>query len=286
MNAADKATRDLKPRRIALAVGMEGMGSLLPLVLKALAAEEPAEIAGTFVEDQNLLNLAELPVFKEVCRVTRVTSQQEPQDLKRQLRLRAAATRAALLNAAEGAGARWSFHIAQGSICAEARKSADQADIVVIAAARRTVATSADIRLYAEEWVSVPMQTRRKEAKDANRPIAIYVDSTSINRRALTTAVSIAKRFHRPLIVFTEQPTIDLKAAIVNIAQMADQPRLIGISDSSPKTLADAARTAQTALLVIPVVERFLDAEAIRHFHEESNAPTLIVQDQAPELDR
>ena len=68
MNNQVTETAPATRRRIALAVGTEGMGTLLPMVLKALASEEPAEISGTFMwEDQNLLNLAALPVFKEVC---------------------------------------------------------------------------------------------------------------------------------------------------------------------------------------------------------------------------
>ncbi len=280
MSSTPATTTTVARRRIALAVGTEGMGNLLPMVLKALAAEEPAEITGTFVEDQNLLNLAALPVFKEVCRVSRASKAEQSQDLVRQLRLRAEAVRAALLQAAEGAGAPWSFHVARSSICAEARKSAEQAEIVVIAAARRTIATQADIRLYAEEWVSVPLRNRRKVTQDAHRPIALYVQGMEISRRALATAVSIAYRFRRPLIVFTEHPTVDLNAAIVNLAAQPVQIRLVGIERGTPERLATAVRDAQAALLVAPATENFLEAEAIRHFHEESHAPTLLVQDK------
>ncbi len=268
-------------RRIALAVGTEGMGTLLPLVLKALASEEPAEITGTFVEDQNLLNLAALPVFKEVCRVSRAATAPQQQDLTRQLRLRANAVRSAVLQAAEASGARWSFHVAQGSICAEARKSAQDADLVVIASARRAVTTRADTRLYAEEWVSVPLQTRRKVTQDANRPIALFVQRGEIPRRALNTAISIARRFQRPMIVLSENPTVDLNAAIVNVSNRTVQPRLIGVPNPTPERLAEAVRDARAALLVAPALDAFLEADALRHFHEESHAPTLLVHETA-----
>ncbi len=280
MNTASATQSAARRRRIALAVGMEGMGSLLPMVLKALAAEEPADIEGTFVEDQNLLNLAALPVFKEVCRVSReATSRQR--DISQQLKLRAEATRAALLSAAEGAGARWSFHIAQGTICAEARRSAEAADFVAIAASRRTVTRSTDMRLYAEEWMSVPLRTRRKVTQEAHLPIALYIHSGDIQQRALSTAASIARRFGRPLLVLTERPTVDLNTAIVNRVHQTVRPRLLGIPGTTPAQLAAAVRQAQAALLVAPALEAFLADDAIRHFHEESNAPTLLVQEEA-----
>ncbi len=272
-------TNTISRRRIALAVGTEGMGRLLPLVLRALAAEEPSEIEGTFVEDQNLLNLAALPVFKEVCRVSRVTTAPPQKDLTRQLRLRANAVRNAVLKAAEDTGARWTFHVTQGTICAEARRSAETADMIAIAASRRSVATPLDLRLYAEEWVSVPLETRAKATQDAQRPIALYVHGLDIHKRALSTAAAIARRFRRPLIVLTDQPTVDLYSALVNRLGAGLRPHLIGINSASSSALVTAARQAKTALLVTPALPQFLEAKAITEFHEETHAPTILIRD-------
>ena len=278
MTAADGNTTTITRRRIALAVGTEGMGSLLPLVLKTLAAEEPSEIEGTFVEDQNLLNLAALPVFKEVCRVSRTATAPLQKDLTRQLRLRADAVRDALLKAAEDTGARWSFHVAQGTIHAEAQRSAQSADMIAIAAARRSVAKPLDLRLYAEEWVSVPLQTRAKATQDAQCPIALFVHGLDIQEQALSTATAIARRFGRPLIVLTNQPTIDLYSALVNRLGKSVRLQLVGIGGATSGALVTAARQAKAALLITPALPQFLEAKAITEFHEEAHAPTILIR--------
>ena len=276
---ADVDTKTLTRRRIALAVGTEGMGRLLPLVLRALAAEEPSEIESTFVEDQNLLNLAALPVFKEVCRVSRATTTPLQKDLTRQLRLRADAVRDAVLKAAEDTGARWSFRVTQGTICAEAQRSAQSADMIAIAAARRSVATPLDLRLYAEEWVSVPLQTRAKATQEAQRPIALFVQNSNIHKQALSTAVAIARRFRRPMIVLADHPTVDLYSVLVNSVGATVHPQLIGIRSASSSDLAAAARQANAAILVAPALPQFLEAKAITEFHEETHAPTILIRD-------
>ena len=78
-------------------------------MLGLLAAETPAEILGLFMEDIELLSLADLPVAREYCRLTHVERQLNSADLQRQLRIQARSAQQALAAIAERIGFSWSF---------------------------------------------------------------------------------------------------------------------------------------------------------------------------------
>jgi hypothetical protein len=78
--------------------------------LAALAAETGAELLGVFIEETDLLRLAQLPFAAEIGYPSAMARGLDPRTLERALRVRAEALRAALGSAAS----RWTFRVARG----------------------------------------------------------------------------------------------------------------------------------------------------------------------------
>jgi nucleotide-binding universal stress UspA family protein len=94
-----------------------------------LAAVMEAELEGLFVEDINLLRLADLPFACEVRHTASLEALDSPK-MERALKAQAEQARQALAAAAGRARVRWSFRVARGHVAQEVLAAASQADLV------------------------------------------------------------------------------------------------------------------------------------------------------------
>jgi nucleotide-binding universal stress UspA family protein len=94
-----------------------------------LAAALEAELDGLFVEDINLIRLAELPLAREV-RHTASLEELDPRRMERALAAQATEARQALATAAGYAHVPWSFRVVRGDVAQEVLAAASQFDLV------------------------------------------------------------------------------------------------------------------------------------------------------------
>ena len=98
----------------------------------ALATKLEADILGVYVEDINLLRLAEMPFAKELGQYSARPRKLDTGQLERQLRIHADRARLALIEAAESAGLNWSFRVVRGSVPAELIGAMQETDLIII----------------------------------------------------------------------------------------------------------------------------------------------------------
>jgi hypothetical protein len=95
------------------------------------AARMNKEIAGLFIEDIDLLNLAGMPFPSEICFPSATRREMDVSRLERSLRLLANQARQALESVAQRTSLQSSFRVARGSIFAELLAAASESDVVV-----------------------------------------------------------------------------------------------------------------------------------------------------------
>jgi nucleotide-binding universal stress UspA family protein len=98
----------------------------------ALASKLDAEILGVYVEDINLLRLAEMPFASELGQYSSRPRKLDTGQLERQLRIHADRARQALLEAAEAADLAWSFRVVRGSIPVELIAATQDTDLIIL----------------------------------------------------------------------------------------------------------------------------------------------------------
>src|SRR3546814_14597919 len=101
----------------------------------ALAAANACELRGLYVEDQDLLHLAELPFAREVQISQAISRTLKREQLLQDLRAQAGVARAAMMHQAARHRIAWSFQVAQGRTNEAVLLAAAAGDI--IATARR-----------------------------------------------------------------------------------------------------------------------------------------------------
>lgn len=100
----------------------------------ALAAELDAELAGLFVEDDDLARLLALPFARELCAWSGTLRPLALADVERVWRRDAERLQRQLAEAAGQFRLRWSFRVARGRLAVEARLQAQGFDLVVLGA--------------------------------------------------------------------------------------------------------------------------------------------------------
>jgi len=175
--------------RITVMLGNNDADRTALEMLNLLAAETPGEILGLFMEDIELLSLAELPVAREYCRLTHVERQLNSADLQRQLRIQARSAQQALAAVAERIGFRWSFQTVRGSPASLLRNAAEEMDVMLLGAARRTLPLAGHF---------APMSRPRP----SDQPVSIIFDGSEAAQRALAVARRIASAGGQTLNVF------------------------------------------------------------------------------------
>lgn len=206
-----------------------------------LAREISAELSGLFLQDIDLLRVAELPLAIEISRVTSAPRRVEVDELGRQLASQAAAAERIVARAAQEAGVTWSFSIARGALTTLLAKAAGESDYTLVPAVRRAPWGYLEIS---------GMPARRRPSL-----VAVVVDRSAAARRALDIARRLAAAEQRPLSVIltsaSERAGERLRAETE--AALAPQPArfslLVGVSTSR---VAQVVREQGTGLLVVP----------------------------------
>jgi nucleotide-binding universal stress UspA family protein len=142
----------------------------------AVAQGLRAELAGLFVEDVNLLRLAQLPFALETGVSTAASRPLEIAHMQRALRHQAQTLERLLAAAAKRSQLPWSFAVARGHLVAEA--FAQEADLILLAG------------MFTPAWLSIAGATPSIRAG----PVIAVVDASPAARRALGAAMSFASQ--------------------------------------------------------------------------------------------
>ena len=254
--------------RITVMLGSSDADRTALEMLSLLAAETSAEILGLFMEDIELLSLADLPVAREYCCLTQVERQLDPADLQRQLRVQARAAQQTLAAIAERVGFSWSFRTVRGSLPGLLQNAAQEMDIMLLCAARRTLPLPGHV-------VSTPLP------RPSSQPVSVIFDGSAAAQRALAVALRIASASGQLLNVFLVAANADdftsLRAQVTELAGPVAL-RFHELVDPEFSDILAAVRSAHTGTLVLGVNERLISPESVELLRKRLSCPAVLVK--------
>jgi len=179
--------------RIVVAFDATPLEALALDAAAALASVLDAELAGIYVEDENLVRLAALPFAREYGIVSAAPRSMATADVERALRLQADRHREALARMAGALQLRWSFQVVRGRAGTAMLEHTREPDVVVFGKSRRGVlGRSVSLAALGQ---SLARRTSAHEARFSGlalRPIAVLFDGTPRGLRALAAAQAVA----------------------------------------------------------------------------------------------
>lgn len=170
-----------------------------------LAARFDAELLGLFVEDINLLRLAQLPFAREISLYSPRPRRIVPEEMELQLRTQAARIRNILAQAANRSGVSWEFRIARGDVGTEVLAAGARADLVIMGKIGRSLPgikrSGSTVRTLLLQRIGMTMVLETRIQFIRTPVVAVYDNAESASR-VLATAAHLAQLHDAPLIVF------------------------------------------------------------------------------------
>ena len=275
---------DLRVRRILVALDASPHSLAALEAAVELAALMEAEMLGLFVEDVNLLRLAELPFPQEICVSTTTCRWLDVQAMERDLRAQAARLRRTLAMHAGRAKVRWSFQVARGVIARELLTAAAEADMITLGSAGHSLTerhVGSTARAVLSEAPCIALVVRKGE--HLQLPVMVLYDGSPAARRALMVACRLVEGRGRHIIVLI--PTRDeqtVECIKSDVSERLKEKELMAryhvVSVPSVQRLGRAIQTEPLGTLVLPAESAALPQEAIIDLMKEIGVPILVVR--------
>ena len=249
-----------------------------------LAARFSAELQGLFVEDVNVLRLAELPFAHEVGVFTAARRRLDSRDLERQLRARARRVQQHLTAIAERERLQWSFRVARGAIASELLAASSDVDLVILGRSgwspqrKRRLGSTARALVLGAPALTLILQ----EGTCLGLPVVAVYDGSPLARRALAAAIFLAGAEDGPVTVVLVDGESEVRQlqdqAAAQLHERGVQGRYLPLTRSGVPDLVDLVRVEGCGTLVLPAKSALLHDEALLALLDEIDVPTLFVR--------
>lgn len=261
-----------------------------------LAAKLRAEIEGLFVEDINLLRMADLPCTRVVSVATTSGQGLDLSSMERELRRQARVARDMLAMNAERFSVRWSFRTARGAMASEILAAASEADIVIVGKSDRAYPQRVKLgetarTLSARSPSAVLIAHHRFVAAAYSPPGAILVayDDTPTGDRALRLAARLALSERHPITVLIPDskrtaPRLEEEADAL-LAAFGLQPRFRRLGRREAARLATVVHAEHGELFVLGCESPLLRGKSTDNVVEGLEIPVLLIRPGVGEPD-
>jgi nucleotide-binding universal stress UspA family protein len=276
--------REPRIRRILVALDVSPHSQSALEAAAELAVQLQAELLGLFVEDVDLLRLAQLPDSREMGSLSSRPRELDSQYLERQLRAQARRARRALARRAERSQVPWSFRVARGAITAELLAAAADADLTILGKSglsrpgRRLGSTARQMLLQTDRQTMFLERGAR-----LGMPVLIVYDGSPASERALAAATQLLRGVERQLTVLTlaadEGAARALQARAAKwLTKQGLEARYRWLSDADLRRMVDVIRSEGCQVIVLPKLVTGLPEEVVTGLLETLDCPVLFVQ--------
>jgi nucleotide-binding universal stress UspA family protein len=250
-----------------------------------LAARLEAELVGLFVEDINLLRLAELPFAQELGMFSATGRRLDTDQVERQLRAQAERARRALASQAEQAHVRWSFQVTRGVVAPQLLAAALEADLVIVGRASGSVSRSTRVGSTARGvaiGASCPALVMAHGAR-LRLPLLLLYDGSPPAQKAMSVAAALVRGEDRHLIVFVLAESQEQAGQVKQqVSQWLQGRGLVAryrlLLEPSLGRLTEMIEAEGCGTLVVPAHTAYLDDEELLTLLEEVDLPVLLVR--------
>ena len=250
----------------------------------SLAAALQAELEALFVEDIDLLRLADLPCSRVVSLLLLEAERTDRKRMERQLRVRAARARAALQQRTEALGIRTSFRSVRGKVTAEVVAAAAGSDILSLGKAshRRMRPAGGGSTLRAALTAGRPLLVVESPVP-AGEGLLIVYDGSPASGRALALAGQLAAGSSQGLRLLVLASSLAQAEGLAAQARerLAGMDITASLSHSSAKpyvAILTAVRRLRPSLLLLGLeAEGEESLELAGRLLEAVNCPLLVV---------
>jgi nucleotide-binding universal stress UspA family protein len=284
MNKAESSNR-LEIRRILVTVDASAQSLVRIESAAELAAILKAELIGLFVEDANLLRIAELPFAMEFSLSSPIGRRIRREHLQYQLRAQSERMHQALAAAASARGVPWEFKVARGLVTSEVLSEAAQADMLILGKAtwapRGGKRLGSTVRMILTQGRGLTLIVQEKTSWAV--PVSVIFSGSDLSAKALCIAARLSKAEDRRLNVFilaSDRETA-LKRRSMVLQELAESNLVVDFHiavNPSLNSLAWLVKIHARGPLVLSCSEKLLQGEELCSLVNEVSNPIFLIR--------
>lgn len=272
-------------RRILVALDASSHSLAALEAAAELAADLKAELLGLFVEDINLVRLAELSFARAIHYPSATERQLDSPGVERELRVQAAQARQSLAAVAERVRVRWSFQTVRGRVVSELLTAAREADLLTLGKASRPLGGRVRLGSTARAVAAGAPRSVLLLQRGAciGKPVLVTYDGSVGSRQGLALGARLAQADADKLTVLVMADSPETAQRLEG--QAADWLRARGlaaryrrVTGDRVRALAQAVRAEGGGVLVLGGEPVLLENEAIQQLLDELPCPVLLVR--------
>jgi len=267
--------------RYRILVAVDPAASRLEVLrtLSSLGGGPAGEVLGLLVEDAALLEVARLPIVREITLESAVVRPLSLPLLERQLRDRADRVRARFEAAVGPLVPRHGFRVARGEWVTELIKAAHGFDVLVLTHARSAIGPHRGLRARLRELLVAGPRTLVfvQEEWPTGRRVAVLYDGSSPAAAALKLAAGLADSEGLGLAVLVPGADEAQAAGLAEqVRTMSSQAtRVVRLPDTSVDELSAAVWREDARVLVLPAQEAETDSTLLAGLLERASCSLI-----------
>ena len=272
----------LPVRRILVALDASPQSLAALRAAAELSAKLEAELLGLFVENIDLLRLADSPYARDLLLPAVIEVPLDRATMERKLKAQAEQARAALAAVANQAKVAWSFRVVRGSVPSEILMAAAECDLLALGRIGWSLVkkTGFGSTAVAALGHAVPTLLLSSRAALAEHPIVVWCDGSPASGRAVLVAAELARIGSGDLTVLLppagQETNNHLRKQIADLLKgMNIQIHYRRIRSASEADLRSAVQSERPSILVLTGTEPFSDMASLAALLDEIGASAL-----------
>lgn len=271
-------------RRILVGLDASRLSSEVQKAAAKIASFLKAELDGLFVEDINLIHLAQLPFTEEIRALTSQPAPLDAEDIQKRLKTQATLLRYELEQIAADSNLEWTFNVVRGLVTQELLRAAQGADLLILGRFSRQ-------RSYQKRIGSTALTAVRQAAGpvliltpeiDFFRPVLLLYDGSAAADRALQLSLALAQASRQIQIILKTSSEVEAGRCKNNIADSLSgtpvfvtyQPPILG----NGRELLEIIHDIRPGIIVTSQGGEDGWPEAVEQLLHTTDYPLLIVQ--------
>lgn len=270
-------------RRIVVAIDSSDHGRTALETAARLAERLDAEIEAVFVEDENLVRLANLPLGREFRLTTAEPHTFDVTVMEERFRTERHRARHAFRTVTERVRVHSQFRVVRGGVTSELLAAAERAELIILGMSGHEVRARprlGSVALAVAQQSKTSVLLMRRGATLAGRPL-VYYDGSEGSRRALALAEQVANRETgvRVLVVATDETTRRRLHAEAEL-ELRSHGYAVRFVDATAPDLTDLcgfASSAEADILLIDAENALVAGESRASLLQQIACPVLLV---------
>lgn len=190
-------------QRILVAFDNSRLSGITLETAAELAADLQAELHGLFVEDENLIRLADMPFACEIGSTSASSRPLNREVIERTFRAKAEEAKRALIENAQRVQVQWAFQVCRGQLLQMTFAAADEADVTIVEPQSTLLERQHYSNRRAERNLSsVSDDSSSHRKSEPATHLVVIMDGSSCAFRALHLALHLSHSLAADLIVF------------------------------------------------------------------------------------